>query len=564
MMFYATETDGDGYGGDNELHINVENGGEVELAIEGSPDIRIETPEAVNDDTWHHIAASWELSSNVILYLDGSPVGTVKHNGSNYNFIAFMRLGRPEDSDRYYSGLLDDVRLYTRALDEQEIKGTMIGDPLLAWGPSPGDGSTVDILEATPLTWNKGELATEHYVYFGTDETTVEYANTSDTSGIYRGPQSATSYTPLEGVEFGGGPYYWRVDEHNNDGTVSEGAVWSFSVADFIVVDDFEDYNDYPPDEIWSTWVDGYGVPINGATVGYPTPDWYQGEHYVETTIVHGGKQAMPFFYDNTGAAAYSEGKRTFAVPQNWTKDGVQTLVLYFHGTPGNTGQLYVKVNGAKVLYDGDAADIVKPRWKQWSIDLASFGVDPQNVTNMIIGIDGNGASGTLYFDNIRLYRSAPELAEEIWLEAEAADSITPPMNVYDDPLASGGRYIGTDDGIGSENDNPPANGIATYSFTVEAGTYKILGRVRPDAGNSFWVRIATGTPVPVTRTDGWIKWNSIEAGAEWHWDEVHDEDQSGNPRVEWTLPAGQHTLEIARREDGGLLDAILITDDVD
>jgi hypothetical protein len=87
---------------------------------------------------------------------------------------------------------------------------------------------------------------------------------------------------------------------------------------------------------------------------------------------------------------------------------------------------------------------------------------------------------------------------------------------------------------------------------------------VRPDAGNSFWIQIATGTPVPVTRTDGWIKWNSIEEGAEWHWDEVHDEDQSGNPRVEWTLPAGQHTLEIARREDGGLLDAILITDKID
>jgi hypothetical protein len=168
-----------------------------------------------------------------------------------------------------------------------------------------------------------------------------------------------------------------------------------------------------------------------------------------------------------------------------------------------------------------------------------------------------------LYFDDIRLLRSAPEPAEEIWIEAEAADSITPPMNVYDDPLASAGKYIGTEDGIGDSSDNP-TDGIATYSFTVEGGTYKILGRVRPDAGNSFFVRIATGTPVPVTRTDGWIRWNSIEAGAEWHWDEVHDDEQNGDPTVIWTLPAGQHTLEIARREDGGLLDAILITDKLD
>jgi hypothetical protein len=32
---------------------------------------------------------------------------------------------------------------------------------------------------------------------------------------------------------------------------------------------------------------------------------------------------------------------------------------------------------------------------------------------------------------------------------------------------------------------------------------------------------------------------------------------------VNWTLAAGEHTLEIAKREDGTLLDAILITDDL-
>ncbi len=38
-------------------------------------------------------------------------------------------------------------------------------------------------------------------------------------------------------------------------------------------------------------------------------------------------------------------------------------------------------------------------------------GLNLQNVTTMAIGIDGNGASGTLYLDDIRLYRLAPELA---------------------------------------------------------------------------------------------------------------------------------------------------------
>ena len=78
--------------------------------------------------------------------------------------------------------------------------------------------------------------------------------------------------------------------------------------------------------------------------------------------------------------------------------------MLYFHGTAGNTGQLYVEINDSKVVYDGDAADIQQTSWKRWNIDLASVGANLQNVTTLSIGIDGSDASGTLYFDDIRLY----------------------------------------------------------------------------------------------------------------------------------------------------------------
>jgi hypothetical protein len=116
----------------------------------------------------------------------------------------------------------------------------------------------------------------------------------------------------------------------------------------------------------------------------------------------------MPLAYSNTGGAIYSEAERTFSVGQIWTKAGIATLVLYFHGAAGNTGQLYVKINGSKVIYNGDAGDIAKVQWKQWNIALPSLGVNLQSVTKLSIGIDGNGASGKLYFDDIRLYRSAP------------------------------------------------------------------------------------------------------------------------------------------------------------
>jgi len=54
-----------------------------------------------------------------------------------------------------------------------------------------------------------------------------------------------------------------------------------------------------------------------------------------------------------------------------------------------------------------------------------------------------------------------------------------------------------------------------------------------------------------------------MDAPDGWAWDEVHSDDHD-RQIANWTLPAGEHTLEIGKREDGTLLDAILITDDLD
>jgi len=59
------------------------------------------------------------------------------------------------------------------------------------------------------------------------------------------------------------------------------------------------------------------------------------------------------------------------------------------------------------------------------------------------------------------------------------------------------------------------------------------------------------------------VNFNGMDAPDGWAWDEVHSNDHD-NTVANWTLPAGEHTLEIAKREDGTLLDAILITDDPD
>ncbi len=178
-----------------------------------------------------------------------------------------------------------------------------------------------------------------------------------------------------------------------------------------------------------------------------------------------------------------------------------------------------------------------------------------------MIGVDGSNGSGMFLIDNILLYSEAPSTAsEQIWVGAESA-VITAPMQTYSDKAdATGGAYIGTDD-AGATGDQ--SDGIASFTFTVQGGTYKVLARViTMDAGDSFWVRLpgATLNTTPPAGNNGWVRWNGIPVGNAWHWDDIHN-DQDGNIPVEFTLSQGTHTLDIAWREDGALLDAIVITD---
>ena len=131
------------------------------------------------------------------------------------------------------NGMLDEVRIYNGALSQEEIHLAMLGKGLpLAYGPTPADGA-MHWDTWVSLSWFPGTTATSHDVYFGDDEDAVENADTS-TPDIYRGRQGSTSYTPPEGVEWGGGPYYWRVDEVNDlhPNSPWKGNVWSFRTFD--------------------------------------------------------------------------------------------------------------------------------------------------------------------------------------------------------------------------------------------------------------------------------------------------------------------------------------------
>ena len=127
------------------------------------------------------------------------------------------------------------------------------------------------------------------------------------------------------------------------------------------------------------------------------------GDFSPETTIVNGGSQSLPIHFDNS-AAPLSEATRTFDAVMDWSKHGVQSLVLFFQGSPANTGgQLYVKINETKISYDGAPSDLMQSGWNQWTIPLSSVSESTlSRVTSLTIGIEGSG-SGVVYVDEIEL-----------------------------------------------------------------------------------------------------------------------------------------------------------------
>ncbi len=227
-----------------------------------------------------------------------------------------------------------------------------------AYCPNPSDGWKNVSLDAI-LKWVAGDYADTHDVYFGTVFNDVNDASRDNDphSVLVSQNHGETTYDPSGLLELGQS-YYWRVDEFNDLDPNSpwKGNVWSFTVIDHFVVDDFESYNDLDPSDpnsnrIFLTWIDGYEQPTNGAIVGYADPP------FAERGIVHAGRQSMPLFYDNT-AGANSEAQRAFSPTQDWTREGVGVLSLWFRGNPAYVGSFAEETLGGTYTMTGSGTDI--------------------------------------------------------------------------------------------------------------------------------------------------------------------------------------------------------------
>jgi len=341
----------------------------------------------------------------------GAKLHTV-YFGDNFDDVSNAAGGSPQGTATYSPGPLEMAKTYYWRVDEFDAIDTYKGD---VWSfitegavgsPNPAKGA-VDVIQTPVLTWTPGVFADTHEIYFGTDPASLELKGS--------GSLGSESFEPGQ-LEWNT-TYYWRVDEANNANADSPwtGPLWSFTTANFLIIDDMESYNDLDPTDpdsnrIYLAWVDGFDNPaVNGSVVGYANPP------FAEQTIVHSGNQSMPFAYDN--AVGKSEATMTLTSNRDWTVNGVNRLTIWYRGSSSNAAEtMYVILNGSAGVDNDDPEAAQKGSWTEWNIDLQAFadqGVNLTNVTSITLGLGNRanpvaGGSGMMYFDDIRLYALTP------------------------------------------------------------------------------------------------------------------------------------------------------------
>jgi hypothetical protein len=337
----------------------------------------------------------------------GAKLHTV-YFGETFDEVDNATGGSPQGTLTFNPDTLKMAKTYYWRVDEFDVVETHKGN---VWsfttegavgGPNPANGAE-DVSQTPTLTWVPGVFADTHDVYFGADAASLELKGS--------GNLGSESFEP--GLLEWNTPYYWRVDEANNADTDSPwtGPLWSFTTANFLIIDDMESYNDLEEGEpgsnrIFLAWIDGFDNPAtNGSIVGYANPP------FAEQSIVHSGNQSMPFEYNN--AVGKSEATLTLTSNRDWTVKGVDTLTIWYIGGSSNAAEtMYVTINGSASVdnENPDAAQVFT--WTEWNIPLQAFadqGVNLSNVTSITLGLRSvTGGTGMLFFDDIRLLAPAP------------------------------------------------------------------------------------------------------------------------------------------------------------
>ena len=218
---------------DRELYVNGD--GTVTVRVWTGVATTVTSKTLVDDDTWHHIATGYTEGGETWLYVDGVFQGSTPSSGIYNSYpTSYLTVGIESNVNSYFTGAVDDVRVYDEALTEGQVLGAMTGGAFpFAFGPVPKDG-TLHKDTWVSLSWRPGDLAVSHNVYLGDNFDDVN----DGTGDTLRGNQGLTYFVagfpgfPYPDGLVPGTTYYWRIDEVNEADPNSpwKGPVWNFTI----------------------------------------------------------------------------------------------------------------------------------------------------------------------------------------------------------------------------------------------------------------------------------------------------------------------------------------------
>ena len=182
-----------------------------------------------NDGNWHNTVVTYD-GSQVKFYIDGVIDNTTVVSGSIKTFTsALLQVGYSDNGTDRFQGIIDDIRIYNRALSSSEI------EELYNYGSTPASPTTTTKsatnVKSTSATLNgtvnaNGGTTTAWFEYGNTSGT---YSNTTSTQTISSGWSDTSVTADISGLS-SKTTYYYRLVAQNSVGT-TYGSETSFATT---------------------------------------------------------------------------------------------------------------------------------------------------------------------------------------------------------------------------------------------------------------------------------------------------------------------------------------------
>ncbi|MCD6304270.1 MAG: lamin tail domain-containing protein, partial [Planctomycetes bacterium] len=235
---------------------------------------RWESPGEVQTTDWQHIAITWSSGHNIQVYLDGQLVSPGWIGGAKTGKITgtqLLMIGRgSQDANRSWKGLIDDVRIYKRALNQTEIAA------LIDAAPVAQDDSYEAISNGTlSADVADGVLANDFDPVPGPSSLTAELVTDVQHGTLNLAADGSFTYTPAAGYTGPDGFTYRAYDgqDYSDQATVDINVVDAVRILKSQVPDASHVYLTFSTDleessaeDLANYALDG-GLTINSATL---------------------------------------------------------------------------------------------------------------------------------------------------------------------------------------------------------------------------------------------------------------------------------------------------------